>query len=134
MIARELRLRRSADFEAVRKRGRSVSGPLVVLAYRPNGLDHNRYGFAVGRRVGKAVRRNRVKRWLREATRHLHPHLRQGYDLVFIARGRLAEPTVTYHDVARDVRRLVERARLLAVTDSSPEPAPARHTEETGSC
>ena len=89
MIARKLRLRRSTDFEIVRKRGRSVSGALVVLAYRPNGLEHNRYGFAVGRRVGKAVRRNRVKRWLREVVRRLHPQLRQGYDLVLIARGRL---------------------------------------------
>jgi ribonuclease P protein component len=117
MIARELRLRRSADFEIVRKRGRSVSGPLLVLAYRPNGLVHNRYGVAVGRRVGKAVRRNRVKRWLREAARRLHPHLRQGYDLILIARGRLADPAVTYHQVAACVQALVERAGLLEAAE-----------------
>jgi ribonuclease P protein component len=124
MIARELRLRRSTDFEIVRKRGRSVSGALVVLAYRPNSLQHNRYGFAVGRRVGKAVRRNRVKRWLREAVRRLHPQLRQGYDLVLIARGRLAEPSVTYHHVAGCVQELVRRAGLLETTEPAEEKPP----------
>lgn len=124
MIARELRLRRSTDFEIVRKRGRSVSGALVVLAYRPNGLEHNRYGFAVGRRVGKAVRRNRVKRWLREAVRRLHPQLRQGYDLVLIARGRLAEPSVSYHQVAGCVHELVRRAGLIETTSLAREKPP----------
>lgn len=124
MIARKLRLRRSTDFEIVRKRGRSVSGALVVLAYRPNGLEYNRYGFAVGRRVGKAVRRNRVKRWLREAVRRLHPQLRQGYDLVLIARGRLAEPSVTYHHVAGCVQELVRRAGLLETTEPAEDKPP----------
>jgi len=124
MIARKLRLRRSTDFEIVRKRGRSVSGALVVLAYRPNGLEHNRYGFAVGRRVGKAVRRNRVKRWLREVVRRLHPQLRQGYDLVLIARGRLAEPSVSYHQVAGCVHELVRRAGLIETTSIAQEKPP----------
>lgn len=123
MVARALRLRRSADFEVVRKRGRSVSGALVVLAYRPNGLPHNRYGFAVGRRVGKAARRNRVKRWLREAVRWLHPQLRQGYDLVLIARGRLADPSVTYHQVAACVQELAKRAGLFETAEHT-EPKP----------
>jgi len=129
MIARELRLRRSADFEVVRRRGRSVSGPLLVLAYRPNSLTHNRYGVAVGRRVGKAVRRNRVKRWLREAARRLHPHLRQGYDLVLIARGRIADPSVTYHHVAACLQGLVERAGLLRRTE---DPARDRLDQDSG--
>jgi ribonuclease P protein component len=112
VIARRLRLRRSSDFERVRRRGRTVTSRLLVLSVAPNGLGHNRYGFAVSRRVGKAVRRNKVKRWLREAVRRLHPSLQQGYDLVFVARGALAEETVTYHEVAADVASLLRRAGL----------------------
>ena len=112
MIARPLRLRRPFEFERVRRRGRSWSAPLVVLAVLPNELEHNRYGFAVGRRVGKAAARNRVKRRLREAVRDLHPALRPGYDVVVIARGPLADPEVSQQQVAQALDQLTRRARL----------------------
>ncbi|MCX7622690.1 MAG: ribonuclease P protein component [Thermomicrobium sp.] len=117
MIARRLRLRRSSDFERVRRRGRTLAGRLLVLSVAPNEFGHNRYGFAVGKRVGKAVRRNKVKRWLREAVRRLHPRLAQGYDVVFVARGALAESSVTYHEVAAHVEWLLRRAGLLQPAD-----------------
>ena len=113
MIARALRLRRPFEFERVRKRGRSWTTRQLVLSVLGNDCGHNRYGFAVGRRVGGAVRRNLVKRWLREAVRGLHPSLAQGYDLVFIARGPLAEESVTYQQVAASVESLCRRAGLL---------------------
>jgi ribonuclease P protein component len=113
MIARALRLRRPFEFERVRKRGRSWTTHLLVLSVLGNDCGYNRYGFAVGRRIGGAVRRNRVKRWLREAVRCLHPSLVQGYDLVFIARGPLADESVTYQQVVAAVESLCRRADLL---------------------
>lgn len=112
MIARELRLRRPFEFNRVRKHGRSWSTKLLVLVVLPNDLEHNRYGFAVGRRVGNAVARNRAKRWMREAVRHLHPEIRKGYDMVIIARGPLANPDMTYQQVADALDELTRRAKL----------------------
>ena len=127
MIARPLRLHQSYDFTRVRREGRSWSTPLVVLAVLPNDLDHNRYGFAVSRRVGKAVQRNRIRRWLREAVRAAHPQLRQGYDIVLIARGGLADPAVRYEDVEQSVTTLFRRAKLLRSPDMSAPAVPPSH-------
>lgn len=80
------RLRNSRDFEQMRQQGRTFSRPSLLLTVRANGLDHNRYGFVVGKRLGTAVTRNRIRRRLREAMRRLHPQLRPGYDVVVIAR------------------------------------------------
>lgn len=99
----------------------------------PNGRAHNRYGFAVGRRVGNAVARNRVKRWLREAVRHLHPCLRSGYDLVFIARGTLANPDVTYQEVYDAVLDLTRRAKLQSQSESEPGARPSTSTQDRAS-
>jgi ribonuclease P protein component len=113
VIARDLRLRSPRDFERARSEGRSWSNALLVAVVRPNGMPANRYGFAVGRRVGTAVARNRAKRLMREAARGLHPHLRPGHDVLFIARNRFDAQT-SYGDVFEAARDLMERSGLVA--------------------
>jgi ribonuclease P protein component len=111
LIARDMRLRKRQDFEHARSRGRSVNNRLAVLIVHPNGLDHNRYAFTAGRRIGGAVQRNRAKRLLREAIRQLDPELRPGHDIILIARNRL-QPETHQDEVNLAVRDLVRRAGL----------------------
>ena len=83
-MKRSQRLRRARDFTAVYQRGRAWSNQVLAVRVLPNDLSHGRYGFAVGKRVGTAVVRNRVKRRLREAVRALAPA--GGWDVVVSAR------------------------------------------------
>ncbi|MEC9373952.1 MAG: ribonuclease P protein component [Planctomycetota bacterium] len=79
---RRHRLSRSRDYQAVYRSGkRRARGPVVLYA-APNDCGHPRLGLSIGRRCGNAVTRNRIKRRLREAFRHLMPRLPSGYDLV----------------------------------------------------
>ena len=83
---RSHRLRARADFHAVfDARVKESRGPLTIFA-RPNSLAHPRIGIQTGRRVGTAARRNRIKRLLREAFRHLQHDLPRGYDLAIVVR------------------------------------------------
>ena len=92
---RSRRLSRSADFDAVYRRGRSASSRhLVVYAFarEPSAeAMEPRVGLTVSRKVGGAVERNRVKRLLREAAARVLPSLGSGVDLVIVARPGLAE-------------------------------------------
>jgi ribonuclease P protein component len=77
--------------------GRSWAHPLLVLVARPNGLDFSRVGVTASRRVGGAVARNRAKRLLREAARHLYPQLKGGWDVMLVSRAgilKVKEPQV----------------------------------------
>jgi ribonuclease P protein component len=85
-MQRHLRLRRKEDFDHLRRTGRVWRHPLLILSVAPNGLTHNRYGYVTSKQLGTAVARNLVRRWLREAVRHAHPHLKPGHDMAFIAR------------------------------------------------
>lgn len=91
--------------------GRSWSNRLAVLCAQPNELDHNRYGFAVSRRIGGAVVRNRIKRLFREATRLRHATIDPGWDLVFIAREPIRE--ASFQKVDDAVVQLLQEASLL---------------------
>lgn len=83
--------------------------PLVVFG-RPNGLGHARLGLSVGRRVGNAVARNRVKRLLRESFRLSRDDLPQGFDLVVNVRPHQPLPLREYQRLLVDLATEIERA------------------------
>jgi ribonuclease P protein component len=83
------RLSRSAEFERVYRQGRSKGNRYLVLYAFPreeDGEDGPRLGLSVGRRVGGAVDRTRVKRVLREAFWEEARRLPAGSDYVVVAR------------------------------------------------
>ena len=85
-LGKAARLRRRREFLAVQERGRRVyARELVVVVLGPRAEASPRLGVTVSSRVGNAVVRNRIKRWVREAFRFLAPAL-PPYDYVVIAR------------------------------------------------
>src|SRR5919112_5257251 len=79
-------LRLPSEFSAVYEaKTRESRGPLTVYAL-PNELGHPRLGMSVSRKVGTAVRRNRIRRLIRESFRLLQHDFPQGYDLVVVVR------------------------------------------------
>lgn len=114
---RRYRLRQQADFQRVRREGRSWAHPLAILWACRNDLDYSRFGFSVGRAVGGAVVRNRAKRRLREAVRCDLERIAPGWDLVFVARAPIAE--ADFEAIALAVRELLGRAGLM---DSKQKP------------
>jgi ribonuclease P protein component len=86
---RRRRLSRSAEFERVYRQGRSKGNRYLVLYAFPRDEESDegpRLGLSVGRRVGGAVDRTRVKRALREAFWEEARRLPAGSDYVVVAR------------------------------------------------
>ncbi len=78
----EYRLKRSEDFDRVFKKGTRVFSGSITLVYFP--ADSLKAGFAVGKKHGGSVKRNRVKRLLRESFRSYLPRLKGGFFFVFV--------------------------------------------------
>jgi ribonuclease P protein component len=113
-VKRRHRLSRSRDFDAVYRKGTSVSTRYVVLysfAREDDAGGAPRLGLAVSRKVGGAVERNRLKRRLRTAFDELEPTLDEGRDYVLVARPGLAEAAES-HDAGWLGERVEEAFRL----------------------
>jgi ribonuclease P protein component len=87
------RLSRSGEFERVYREGRShASRHLVVYAFpRADDEEDPRLGISVGRKLGGAVERNRIKRLLRDAFWSTAGELTPGHDFVIVARPAAGE-------------------------------------------
>lgn len=100
-------------FRRLYKTGKSVVTPLFVLYLRKNGRQVNRLGITTSKTVGKAVRRNRCRRVLREAYRLTEPSLNVGFDLILVARTRTGE--VSMNAVKEQLEQVLERMGVRIV-------------------
>lgn len=84
-FSREHRLRKSTEFRRIFSRGRRIASRFFVLYLIPNNLTFSRLGIQVKAKIGSSVRRNYIKRMVRETFRKLKDEFRQPVDLIFIA-------------------------------------------------
>lgn len=122
------RLSGSKAFRAVFDfRVRKNIGPLSFCG-RPNGLDHVRLGLSVPRRVGTAVKRNRIKRLLREAYRLQRQELASaagGLDVIVVVRPHAALELGEYQRMLRQaVESLAKEVARRARRDAEPPAGP----------
>ena len=112
-------MRRRVDFDRVFQQGRHNSGRLLALRSASNELAFSRFAYAIPKRVGPAVVRNRVRRRLREILRVLP--FQEGFDVVISVRPEAAQSS--FYALKQEVETLLRRARLLAGPASSRAPS-----------
>ena len=78
-------LKKNEDFKKVFDEKKSCANKYLVLYYKENGLDINRLGIQVSKKVGNSVVRHRLTRLIRESYRLNAEKFSSGLDLVFIA-------------------------------------------------
>ena len=107
---------RRSDFEALARSGVSCSCRLLVLRARRTDGEVTRIGLSTPRGMGGAVRRNRLRRRIREAVRLRYAALPAGWDLLVTARSEAAD--APFDEIRAALDRLLARCRVTA------EPAP----------
>lgn len=109
-MKRSQTIKENYEFRRMYAKGRSGVSSCLVVYCRPNRLGHNRLGLTVGAKLGHAVVRNRIRRRLREIFRLHQGELKQGYDMVLVARTRAV--TATYWELDRAFLRQCEKLGL----------------------
>lgn len=104
-------IRENTRFRTLYYRGKSAAHPLLVVFAMKNRLSVTRTGITTGKKVGKAVKRSRCRRVIRAAYQSLLPRVKEGYDLVFVARAKT--PFAKSGDVAQAMETLLTEMGVM---------------------
>ena len=111
----ELTLRKQKDFNRVYRKGESKGSKYVVVLYRANRLGFTRTAFVSSKKVGNSVERNRSRRLMRESYYSVAEYIREGYDIVFVARSTIIG--AGQQEVQRAMYGALRAAGLLNVSN-----------------
>ena len=112
---RARRVRKRLDYLRIQNQGRRYSTPHMLVFAIPNPEPSEgsgpatRFGVTVSRKVGNAVTRNRVKRWIRESCRRWGPELPHSLDIVVVARPQAAR--AGFAPISTELASLTKRLR-----------------------
>lgn len=103
------RLTAPEQFRQVHREGTRIADELVTVRVRRGGSGPSRIGIVVRRQLGSAVRRNRIRRRLREASAQAHSVLPDGLDVVITPRASAEE--ATFQELVASLTELFSRTR-----------------------
>ena len=110
-MKKDVTIKQNHEFRRLYNKGKSAVTPSMVVYCRRSRLPHNRLGITVSTKLGCAVKRNRARRRLRELFRLAQPRLKQGYDVVIVARTRAV--TIPHKKLQADFDRAMAELELM---------------------
>ncbi|ASN07258.1 ribonuclease P protein component [Virgibacillus necropolis] len=111
-MKKAFRIKDNEEFQLLFKKGKSFANRQLVVYYmEKEGQAHFRIGISVGKKIGNAVTRNRIKRHLRHAFQDLKEEIAKPSDIIIIAR----QPTkdMSYEQFKKSLIHLLSRERLI---------------------
>ena len=92
------RIKKKSEFLLLYKTGRRYKGKYFSLIYLPNALSFSRFAVVASRKVGDAVERNKIKRWMRELFRRNKEIIKNPMDIIVIPKKDIMElPWASLH-------------------------------------
>ena len=112
-MKKTLSLKNPKEFQKILKLGKWFGGDLISTYILPNKESFNMLGLAIGKKVGKATKRNRVKRVIRAAYLTLEDDISLGYTIVFVWRAKAKVENLTFDIIKKDMEKSFIKAGLI---------------------
>ena len=106
-------LKKNYEFKNVLTKGKFYKENTITVYIQKNNIKSNVIGIAVSKKIGNAVKRNKLKRIIRESYRLMKNELKQGYNIVFVWNKNMSFNNANYFTVNKDMKKIFEKARLL---------------------
>lgn len=112
-MKKTLKLKKNYEFKRVLTKGSYYSGKYLDIFVKKNNLSINLIGIAIGVKIAKAVKRNRIKRLISENYRLMEKELKTGYNIVFLWKRKVDISNATFSNIKEDMTNVFKRIGIL---------------------
>lgn len=106
-------LKKNYEFQNVITKGKFYVGKQITIYITKNNKSTNRFGIAISKKVCNAVKRNWIKRKIRENYRLIKDNLEKSYDIVFLWNKKVPILQADFNVIKKDMEKLFIKAGLL---------------------
>lgn len=106
-------LKKNYEFRTVLTRGTCYRGNLIDIYVKKNHQNINRLGIAVGKKAGNSVKRNKIKRLIRENYRLLEENMKIGNSIIILWKKNSDYENFNFYDVKEDCKNLFMKFKIL---------------------
>lgn len=111
-------LLKNYEFKRVLTKGKFYFGKYIsMVVLSKNNKEVNYIGLAVNKKIGKAVKRNRIKRLIRENYKNIEKEMNKGYEIVFLCNKNIKVEEITYKKIKEDMLKLLKKSNLISYGD-----------------
>ena len=103
-------LKKNYEFRNVLSKGKYYSGKNIEAFIKENNKDINFLGLAISTKIGKAVKRNNIKRIIRECYKNIEPEIKTGISIVFLCKKNADFNNIKYIDIKSDIDYILDKA------------------------
>lgn len=108
---KDQRIKKNKEFQQIFKKGKSFANRQFIVYILKSEQTEFRLGLSVSKKVGNAVARNRIKRYIRQTFLELKEELLPNVDYIIIARPQAA--TLDFHESKKSLEHVLKIARVL---------------------
>ena len=106
-------LKKNYEFKNVLSKGNYYSGKYIEAFVKKNNLIYNLLGIAISVKAAKAVKRNFLKRIIRENYRLMEREIKPGYSVVFMWKKKSSIENATFDNIKTDMINIFEKAHII---------------------
>lgn len=106
-------LKKNYEFRTVLNKGEYYYGKYITASVRKNNKNINFLGIAISSKIGKAVKRNHIKRLIREAYKNEEERIKAGNTIVFLWNKHKDSKNVYYKNIEKDVKKIFSDAKIF---------------------
>jgi ribonuclease P protein component len=106
-------LKKNYEFKKVLSKGKHYSSKNIDMVVLKNSKNYNLLGLAISTKIGKAVKRNMIKRLIRENYKNLESQIKEGNSIIFLWKKSSNTKNATYQNIEKDMKELLDKAKLI---------------------